>query len=257
MDPFHAECRAFGHLQDQGRNGDLAVRCYGYTFIEEERGKFLSEKFGVKDWNRSPDRTNKPFRAIVKQLISDETSFTAKMIPRMKRNLRELHRLGIYVMDIRPENYRQGILFDFSVAWTRPHIMLSTVARYLSEIQKDMDEDEIYFDKLVDEENAKNVVKIWDRMRRSIRYVGKLRPLPHRRRHGNFSSSSGTSDDSSSTSESSTVSLELASSRGRTKGVGQARKGKASDRGRYQSEAPKRTPNAIKRKPVQRGRKRK
>jgi hypothetical protein len=103
------------------------------------------------------------------------------MCPNMKRGLQTLHRLGIYVMDVRPDNYREGLLLDFSVAWTKPHIMLYAKKRLAEHIKADLEEDSIYFDLMVDEANDTCGNQIWVRMLPANKYIGKLRPSARRK----------------------------------------------------------------------------
>ncbi|KAH7163846.1 hypothetical protein DER46DRAFT_575193 [Fusarium sp. MPI-SDFR-AT-0072] len=43
-------------------------------------------------------------------------------LPRLLRNLRELHKSGIVIRDLKWQQYLDGQLVDFSFAWTIPHI---------------------------------------------------------------------------------------------------------------------------------------
>jgi hypothetical protein len=182
IDPFHAECRAFGRIQDKGRNGDIAVRCYGFTFVSADHEEFLAREFGVSDWNRQSEHQGKPFRAIVKDLVPDTVSFTAKMRQKMKSDLKALNGMNIYVMDIRRENYKGGYLLDFSAAWTKPHVMMWDRVRPKIDIDNNLEEDEIYFDAMLEdaiEEGMK--VRTIVRIRPNGIYTAKLRKLPHRK----------------------------------------------------------------------------
>src|SRR5438034_4780380 len=124
LDPFHAECRAFGRIKNQGRNGEIAVRCYGFTLVPVSYEYLLKRKFGISNWNRQAEHQGQPLRGIVKDSISETAPFQTNMIRKMKHDILELNKMGIYVKDVRPENYRNGVLLDFSVAWTRPHILI-------------------------------------------------------------------------------------------------------------------------------------
>ncbi|KAF4955582.1 hypothetical protein FGADI_4417 [Fusarium gaditjirri] len=64
---------------------------------------------GQECWlKKHPDRT------VVKRDIGH--------LPRLLRNLRELHKSGIVVRDLKWQQYLDGQLVDFSFAWTIPHI---------------------------------------------------------------------------------------------------------------------------------------
>ncbi|KAG9502274.1 hypothetical protein J7337_005101 [Fusarium musae] len=54
-------------------------------------------------------------RAVVKRSIGH--------LPRLLRNLRELHKSGIVIRDLKEQQYLDGQLVDFSFAWTIPHIL--------------------------------------------------------------------------------------------------------------------------------------
>ncbi|KLO98642.1 uncharacterized protein Y057_4122 [Fusarium fujikuroi] len=57
----------------------------------------------------------RPDREVVKRSIGH--------LPRLLRNLRELHKSGIVVRDLEWQQYQDGQLVDFSFAWTIPHIL--------------------------------------------------------------------------------------------------------------------------------------
>jgi Kinetochore Sim4 complex subunit FTA2 len=77
MDPFYAECRAYGCISANNRNRKVAVFCYGHTTISAERETELVEKFNILDWQRPlkeydhPVAQRQPFRTIVKALMHD------------------------------------------------------------------------------------------------------------------------------------------------------------------------------------------
>lgn len=123
-DPFYCECRAYGRLEEVGRE-DLAVRCHGYLFLDQLEEEGLARR-GFNDWDRVPATEGLPLRGIVKELIADDADgpFTYQMLPRMRRDIQELNRLGIVVWDVRADNYRAGRLIDFSQAHTAPHMEL-------------------------------------------------------------------------------------------------------------------------------------
>lgn len=64
---------------------------------------------------KAPDHGGEylPFRAVVKDYISGTTPFKTNMIQKMKNDILELNNIGVYVMDIRPPNYKHGLLLDF------------------------------------------------------------------------------------------------------------------------------------------------
>ncbi len=129
MDPFFNECRAYGRLIEKNINGTVAVRCYGYLMIPANREDELRERFGVTSWNRpdeeylEPASRRQPFRAIVKDLVTEDVPFTAKTAKKMLLDLRRMRSFEVYNMDIQARNYKGGRLVDFSVAMTTPHYL--------------------------------------------------------------------------------------------------------------------------------------
>lgn len=123
-DPFHCECRAYGRLKEAGRE-DLAVRCFGYVFLNQAQEDELAQR-GFTDWDRCDAVKGRPIRGIVKEYIPDDGNgpFTYEMLPRMRRDIQDLNRLGIVTWDVRVDNYRGGRLVDFSQAHTAPHMKL-------------------------------------------------------------------------------------------------------------------------------------
>ncbi|KAH8198654.1 hypothetical protein TruAng_007195 [Truncatella angustata] len=138
LDPFFAECRAFGRLVEEGRDDELAVRYYGYTLLPETVERQIQRQFGITDWNRGDEDEEQPLRAIVKGYIRYKTPFNRKPFAVMRKKIEELNDLGIYNMDIRKENYLGGRLFDFSIAITAPHLRFWTKLRFRDAIQADM-----------------------------------------------------------------------------------------------------------------------
>ena len=109
---------------------DLAVPCGGYLALPAAKYEdLISSRFGITDWNRSEQdqkrRTvrKEPLRALVKKLVKTEGMVSNP--EKMLKDLKQLRELGIYQRDIRAENYKNGLLVDFSVAWTEPHWELS------------------------------------------------------------------------------------------------------------------------------------
>ncbi|KAI0376491.1 kinetochore Sim4 complex subunit FTA2-domain-containing protein [Hypomontagnella monticulosa] len=152
LDPFYAECRAFGLLVEKKKDNTLAVRCHGYVFLPRSVERSIKKKFGIDNWNRHPEDKGQPLRAIVKDYIRYNSVFGRKTFPAMRSNIDKLNKMGIYNMDIREENYRGGRLFDFSLAITSPHISLSLRARSKSQVEEDVRCDLKCFDELVEKE---------------------------------------------------------------------------------------------------------
>ncbi|MCJ1359470.1 MAG: hypothetical protein MMC33_009472 [Icmadophila ericetorum] len=162
LDPFFAECRAYGYIEQKRGNGNVAVPCHGFMTIPATEEDYFRRKFDVTDWDRPPEEYDLPvserqsFRAIVKDLIKDKASFRTKDLNRMVKDLRALRKMPVFVRDIREDNYRGGKLLDFSVAWTPPHVMLDTRIRDVEQIAEDILEELILFDEMVVQSNVSN-----------------------------------------------------------------------------------------------------
>ncbi|KIH95026.1 hypothetical protein SPBR_03488 [Sporothrix brasiliensis 5110] len=143
-DPFYSECRAFGRLHETGHT-DLAVPCYGYVLLDEEHERKLTEQFKL-EYNGSVDfpgdedmrglypgeRSGKPppLRGIIKKLGStvdpwSPANLTVRTARRLLRDTIRLHQLGIFYLDLRPEQLVDNVMCDFSTAFTVPHFMAS------------------------------------------------------------------------------------------------------------------------------------
>ena len=180
MDPFYNECRAYGRLVEAGLNGKIAVRCYGHLTLPAAIEDELDQKFEVDTWDRPDEDFDKsvserqPLRAIVKELIRNDLSFTAKDVNKMLRHLKRLRQLGIYPMDVAARNYRAGLLIDFSAAMTEPHYLFETRPEWhVSMLQQD---DLFLFDRMI--EDAK--LGTWVRATPNPEYLQKLRRPPQK-----------------------------------------------------------------------------
>ncbi|RKL37158.1 hypothetical protein BFJ72_g7814 [Fusarium proliferatum] len=140
---FNNECRAYGRLKELGRE-HLAVKVHGYLRlyihqIDEHiqsmiRSTIPDAQYTTLDvMEMNQDEADLPIMAIVKDWIPDHRKPTGEMtreaeqrqinhLPRMLRNLRQLHKCGIVVRDLKSQQYYEGHLGDFSHAWTIPHI---------------------------------------------------------------------------------------------------------------------------------------
>ncbi|KAL9083906.1 MAG: hypothetical protein Q9165_008313 [Trypethelium subeluteriae] len=130
-DPFFAECRAYGKINEKrGSNGwqgrDFVVRCHGFiglpAAIYED---ILVDQFGITEWSRGQEdrevskAKRQPFRALVKTLV--DTPITIRKPARMLKDLKTLRSLNVFQRDVYARNYKDGLLVDFSLAWTKPH----------------------------------------------------------------------------------------------------------------------------------------
>ncbi|KAI1032909.1 hypothetical protein LB504_006315 [Fusarium proliferatum] len=140
---FHNECRAFGRLKELGQE-HLAVKVHGYLRlylpqIDEQIQAAVQNSLpeaifpSVEVMEMEDDEVDLPIMAIVKDWIPNHRTPTGGMtreaeqrqikhLPRMLRNLRQLHKCGIVVRDLKSQQYYEGQLCDLSHAWTIPHI---------------------------------------------------------------------------------------------------------------------------------------
>ncbi|KAI1737138.1 kinetochore Sim4 complex subunit FTA2-domain-containing protein [Xylaria scruposa] len=197
-DPFFAECRAYGRINQyyQGlrdktkrwprrsrsrgnRPGardveirQLAVPCYGYMTLAAEYEEMFRDRFDIFDWNRSEEEDSgqiakRPFRCLVKQLISSQISVSNPR--RMLADLKQLRKIGVFPKDIYARNYKAGLLVDFSVAWTEPHWCLEVLGPY--QRQNEIKSELSMFDAMIKSEEIKTIV----RATRNWKYCEKLR----------------------------------------------------------------------------------
>ena len=175
MDPFYNECRAYGRLIEKGMYGKVAAHCYGYVTIPAERERELLERFDAEDWGRSeqeealPVHKRPPLRAIVKELIQKDMVLTGKLVKKILTDLKKMHRVGVYPMDVREPNYKGGLLVDMSVAMTEPHYLFQIRPPFHIIFLKR--EGLRKFDRMV----KKAEIKTWVRAVRNNEYCQKLR----------------------------------------------------------------------------------
>ncbi|KAI1126145.1 kinetochore Sim4 complex subunit FTA2-domain-containing protein [Nemania abortiva] len=169
-DPFYAECRAFGRIQqayDEGkvhRNQILAVKCHGYLFLSDEDLLELEERgynfeTGVLDDEdlRRAFGSGGRVRAIVKDLEVDNKGLNSGNIRKAFERVRALNQLKIYNRDVRAANIMNCRLVDFGSSWTEPHEILSASSQ-----QTILGEKLAYmleFDQMIADENIKTRFK--------------------------------------------------------------------------------------------------
>ncbi|KAJ8123556.1 hypothetical protein O1611_g9560 [Lasiodiplodia mahajangana] len=147
MEPFNAECRAFGRLQEAGCE-ELAVRCFGYVLLDEDHERAMMTQFNFNKWSFNGDADDAgyveeeeqrllypgkngrppPFRCIVKAFgkgIDGERGDTIQqgLARQLLRSIIKLQKLGIIDMDVAIRQLMDGKLGDFSTAITLPHFM--------------------------------------------------------------------------------------------------------------------------------------
>ena len=132
------------------------MRCHGFIALPAATYEdILVDRFGITEWSRGKeDRTvskaeRQPFRALVKTLV--ETPVTIKNPPRMLKDLEILRSLGIFQRDVYARNYKNGLLVDFSLAWTKPHWhwdLLNTKEKE-RQLRNRQDEELFQFDEMI------------------------------------------------------------------------------------------------------------
>lgn len=166
-DPFFAECRAYGRIQEarvtKGIREKLAVPCHGYLFLSRRDEKWL-ERDGVRLGSRSLSKELRPphldtslVRAIVKDFEPRPSGLTSQNVRQALRRLKRLNEIQVYNGDIRGENFRGGYLVDFGTSQTEPHCLLDALQKGEAEAKKQ--EDMIMFDEAVIEDEVQTTVR--------------------------------------------------------------------------------------------------
>ncbi|KAI3338388.1 kinetochore Sim4 complex subunit FTA2-domain-containing protein [Ustulina deusta] len=146
-DPFYAECRAFGRIQQAYDNQEihhrrvLAVKCHGYMFLKKNDQLALEKKgcyFGadlLDDKILRASGGNGRVRVIVKDLEPD-VGLNARKIRKAFERVYALNQLKIYNRDVRAANFVNCRLVDFGLSWTQPHEILEALAKDESRDEK-------------------------------------------------------------------------------------------------------------------------
>lgn len=142
-DPFNAECRAFGRLQETGHE-HLALTAHGYILLNESNERLFTDAYkeafkvhGTPEmrmiiFGRAPrfrlqygNGRPAPIRCIVKEFGSPTWLVDTKTARKYMRDLVQLNQLGIIGID--PGEYQSynGKHGDFSIAITSPHYAMT------------------------------------------------------------------------------------------------------------------------------------
>ncbi|KAI2469974.1 kinetochore Sim4 complex subunit FTA2-domain-containing protein [Annulohypoxylon bovei var. microspora] len=153
VDPFYAECRAYGRMkkEEEGRGlkSRIAANCYGFVCLQKKDELKLVE-MGIDLWDLPEEdeyrqkAEGSPIRAILKEYIEDDIHFNAHNSKEMLKKLRRLNRWGVFHRDIRAGNYKNGLLLDFGSAWTEPHCILKAVPKDTADEWRDADISDFY-----------------------------------------------------------------------------------------------------------------
>lgn len=142
-EPFYAECRAFGRIQEAAQEA-IAIKCYGYVLLDDEHERKLgytildadAEYFEPMEFNGDsggchpedfrgrflgPQQRRPPVRGIVKELGQWSEGITLDFVRSAERDITKLHQLGIISLDFHFGQIIDGRFCDFSMAITTPH----------------------------------------------------------------------------------------------------------------------------------------
>ncbi|KAI1111772.1 kinetochore Sim4 complex subunit FTA2-domain-containing protein [Nemania sp. NC0429] len=151
-DPFYAECRAYGRIQEARDKGEItekiATKCHGYLFLDADAQRWL-ENEGIDLGTENVDDellsilggAGRP-RAIVKDFEAagpDLDKQTPQQIRRIFRRVWLLNKLGIYNRDVRADNFRNGWLVDFDSSYTLPHDIYNILPKFEVSVTQGVD----------------------------------------------------------------------------------------------------------------------
>ncbi|XXH01048.1 hypothetical protein Hte_007399 [Hypoxylon texense] len=138
-EPFSCECRAFGRLQEAGRE-ELAVGCFGYVLLDEDHERALHSRFADIEFNgnielpKAADMRSRflgrdgrapPIRGIVKEFRQpvEEDELREAEFRQMLGDIGRLQQLGILRIDVAARQLVGSQISDFSTAITIPHFV--------------------------------------------------------------------------------------------------------------------------------------
>lgn len=155
------------------------MRCHGYVLLNSQQEDDL-QRFTGEPFERPNDFRKMPILALVKDYIDSETAFLPRMIPKMMKNIHTYHKSGIFIGDVRRDNYLDGTLFDLSRAHTVPHPELThsfiKEATQIGMMNDVPSADYHAFDCMIDVWNDHHPHEyIWLRFLPNSEYKGKLR----------------------------------------------------------------------------------
>lgn len=133
-DPFYNECRAYGRIYDAVKRKKLEshviIPCHGFMFLSERDKQILEGRGMDLQMDQVPRGYQQSTvggcsaRAVVKDLASEKSGVDETTIGNILGDILMLNWQGIYNMDIRLDNFRDGKLVDFGSSRTDPHIFL-------------------------------------------------------------------------------------------------------------------------------------
>lgn len=211
-DPFFAECRAYGRIDEarakEKRVRKVAARCFGFLVLGVRDEEHL-KKNGFDLWPKTlpPDdeyrilAEGSPVRALVKEYLEDDHDPDLRALNWMLKDIHFLNRNKCLNRDIKRDNYRDGLLVDFGCAWTEPHCLISLASKERVETWRKTDR--VQFDAMAKELGFGDMIHAMP----NRRYLQKLR-----------SGAQDREDDGTQTEETSSASSSSRSGRGSRKG---------------------------------------
>ncbi|KAI0110367.1 kinetochore Sim4 complex subunit FTA2-domain-containing protein [Nemania sp. FL0031] len=159
-DPFYAECRAYGRIEELKEQGiitrKLAAECYGFLALKPQEEEEIN-RMGISLWDLPEDddyrrrAEGSPVRAIVKEFVGGTSSLRLRTCKHMLKSLRLLNEYGLIVRDIKADNYKAGLLIDFGSAWTIPHCILEWAPKHVANAWGGVDP--VRFDEMLQDHN--------------------------------------------------------------------------------------------------------
>ncbi|KAF5724950.1 hypothetical protein FMUND_315 [Fusarium mundagurra] len=137
-DPFYAECRAYGRIREaidiNLLQSDVAIASHGFFFLETKDQEALQSRnidLGLNSITINYQRSTiggLRTRAIVKDVVSSKSGNTSTNMSKILGKVVSMNKAGIYRMDIRIDNFRDGRLIDFGSRWTESHALLDSLS---------------------------------------------------------------------------------------------------------------------------------
>ena len=140
------------------------MECYSYIAIVAEREtELVTPPFEIDEWNRPeeeyewPESQRQPFRVIVEKLVRSRKRLYR--VAQIRDDVLALQKIGVYVQDIREDNYVCGKLVDFSLAWTAPHSLLDPTLRMQGFMNAGIKGELLDFDRILQEAGIRTRLK--------------------------------------------------------------------------------------------------
>ena len=143
---------------------EIAVPCHGYLAVPASPYEaMIKDQYGISEWSRSTADVERrgndrlPFRALVKTLVKSPT--TIKEPRKMLSDLKMLRKMEVFQRDVFARNYKDGLLVDFSVAWTEPYWRADQLRNKGRQLQIRRDKELRQFDEMIEDEGFKTRVR--------------------------------------------------------------------------------------------------